>query len=69
LWEALSHHEKTAIRKLALGYPDDVPSSVLRRLATLGLVEEGPYPRLTEAGLKLHRSNPRKASGRPKKEA
>jgi hypothetical protein len=69
MWEKLSISEKTAIRKLALGYIYEVPQHVLRQLVTYGLVEQGPSPRLTEAGLQLHRSNPRKASGRQKRDS
>ena len=68
LWQELSSHEKTAIRKLALGYAD-VPRYVLRRLVTLGLVEQGPHrPRLTESGVKLHRSDPRVHGRRQKRD-
>jgi hypothetical protein len=69
MWQELSIAEKAAIRKLALGYTYEVPQSLLRHLVARGLVEHGPamIPRLTEAGLELHRSNPRKTSGRPKR--
>jgi hypothetical protein len=69
MWEKLSISEKAAIRKLALGYIYDVPQHLLTRLVLMGLVERGPNPRLTEAGLQLHRSNPRKASGRQKRDS
>ena len=69
LWQELSNNEKAAIRKLALGYTYDVPQHVLRQLVTRGLAEQGPTPRLTEAGFKLHTSNPRGHGGRPKGQA
>jgi hypothetical protein len=63
VWQELSIADKAAIRKLALGYTFDVPQHVLRQLVTRGLVEQGPNPRLTEAGFKLHTSNPRRHAG------
>ena len=41
-WKDLSHDERATIRKLAVGYTHDVREGVLRRLAKLGLVEQGP---------------------------
>ena len=65
MWEALSSYEKAAIRKLALGYDWQITETVRRRLRRLGLVDEGPDTHLTEAGWKLHRTNPRRKPGAP----
>ena len=52
------------IRKLAIGYGDQVSGNMLRGLAKRGLVEQGPEGRLTAAGLELHRVNPPFRTGR-----
>jgi hypothetical protein len=68
VWDALSSYEKAAIRKLALGFDWEIPETVRRRLRTLGLIENGPDSRLTGAGWKLHRANPRRKPGaRPRR--
>jgi hypothetical protein len=41
MWDTLSSEEKTAVRKLAVGYVHEVAVSTRRRLAALGLVDEG----------------------------
>ena len=56
VWEALSTYEKAAIRKLALGLDWEIPDTVRRRLRALGVIENGPDTRLTDAGWKLHRA-------------
>jgi hypothetical protein len=67
-WKDLSHDERATIRKLAVGYTHDVREGVLRRLAKLGLVEQGPeMVTLTEAGFDLHRANPPMRPGRRRK--
>ena len=63
VWEALSTYEKAAIRKLALGLDWEIPETIRRRLRSLGIVENGPDTRLTEAGWKLYRANPRRKPG------
>ena len=63
MWDALSSYEKAAIRKLALGFDWEIPETVRRRLRSLALVESGPDCRLTDAGWKLHRANPRRKPG------
>ena len=63
MWDALSSYEKAAIRKLALGLDWEIPETVRRRLRSLALVESGPDCRLTDAGWKLHRANPRRKPG------
>jgi hypothetical protein len=57
MWDTLSAQEKTALRKLAVGYVHDVPVTTRRRFAALGLLDEGSG-RLTEAGLALDRDHP-----------
>ena len=57
MWDTLSVEEKTALRKLAVGYVHEVSVTTRRRLAALGLLDEGSG-RLTEAGLVLHRDHP-----------
>jgi hypothetical protein len=57
MWDTLSVEEKTAIRQLAVGYVHEVPVNIRRRLAALGLMEEGSG-QLTETGLALYRENP-----------
>jgi hypothetical protein len=64
VWDALSSNEKAAIRKLALGFVWEIPEIVRRRLRSLGLIETGPHGRLTDAGWKLYRANPRRKPGR-----
>jgi hypothetical protein len=63
VWDALSSYEKAAIRKLALGFEWGIPEIVRRRLRSLGLIESGPDGRLTDAGWKLLRANPRRKPG------
>jgi hypothetical protein len=63
VWEALSTYEKAAIRKLALGLDWEIPETVRRRLRAFGVIENGPDTRLTDAGWKLHRANPRRKPG------
>jgi hypothetical protein len=66
-WKDLSNSERVAVRKLALGYRGEVTGSMLRRLAKLGIVEEGPHARLTAKGFELSRANPRvHKGGRPR---
>ena len=68
MWDALSSYEKAAIRKLALGLDWGIPEIVRRRLRSLGLIESGPDGRLTDAGWKLLRANPRrKPGGKPRR--
>ena len=50
VWGALSTYEKAAIRKLALGLDWEIPETVRRRLRSLGVIENGPDTRLTDAG-------------------
>jgi hypothetical protein len=66
-WNDLSIEERAAIRKLALGYTHEVSLKALRRLAKLGLVEDGLDARLTAAGFEMYRANPPvHKGGRPK---
>jgi hypothetical protein len=54
---------REAIRKLALGFDWEIPESVRWRSRSLGIIENGPDTRLTNAGWKLHRANPRRKPG------
>jgi hypothetical protein len=56
-----AHHSEQECT--ALGFDWEIPETVRRRLRSFRIIENGPDTRLTAAGWKLHRANPRRKPG------